>query len=104
MADTGKILLRHATSMMASFRSLCAQLFVSYRPELHYMRGPGPSGARSRKMSWLPRARLFPWLRQRKSLAGALRCSSQRSLSLSDAGIRSQLMRDYSTHAGGGGE
>jgi hypothetical protein len=42
MNGNGKNGLRHTTSVTAFFRSLWTQLLDPYRPELHYMRGPGP--------------------------------------------------------------
>ena len=35
-----------------SFRTLANGLFDVYRPELHYMRGPGPEGRAKHRRAW----------------------------------------------------
>jgi hypothetical protein len=42
MAKTNIARLRFGTAIVDPLRSLSAALFDHYRPELHYMRGPGP--------------------------------------------------------------
>ncbi len=39
---TGKQGLRLAATLTVLWRTFCRDAFDSYRPELHYMRGPGP--------------------------------------------------------------
>ena len=45
-ADQASIIRRNASGLAAEFaaliRNLAQALFDPYRPELHYMRGPGP--------------------------------------------------------------
>jgi hypothetical protein len=42
---------RRARDIVAQFRALFSGIFNPYRPELHYMRGPGPKwhAARNRR-------------------------------------------------------
>lgn len=42
MAKPDKGSPRMSVTIAALWRSLVRDLFESYRPELHYMRGPGP--------------------------------------------------------------
>ncbi len=42
------------TTAMALLRSLSAPLFDPYRPELHYMRGPGPKWREKHGMTPAP--------------------------------------------------
>jgi hypothetical protein len=37
-----RITLRRQVSLIETWRTLVKDLFDPYRPELHYMRGPGP--------------------------------------------------------------
>ena len=37
-----RVTLRHQQSLIDAWRGLMKDLFDPYRPELHYMRGPGP--------------------------------------------------------------
>ena len=49
---------RKAPAMRAAFaalwRSLVQDLFGSYRPERHYMRGPGPKSRAKRGLAGIP--------------------------------------------------
>jgi hypothetical protein len=42
LARCFKLMLRRFDAAMARLRLLMARAFDPYRPELHYMRGPGP--------------------------------------------------------------
>jgi hypothetical protein len=41
-STAARVALRRQVSLMDAWRGLVKDLFDPYRPELHYMRGPGP--------------------------------------------------------------
>jgi hypothetical protein len=55
---SSKPLRRHFTALVAKWQGTFAIMFNPYRPELHYMRGPGPKWHAKHQASragWLPR-------------------------------------------------
>ena len=42
MSQTRQKAPRFGKAAIELYRSVCKELFDPYRPELHYMRGPGP--------------------------------------------------------------
>ena len=42
-ADSRDGIAKPLTELRAFWRQFCARAFNPYRPELHYMRGPGPA-------------------------------------------------------------
>jgi hypothetical protein len=38
-----RVTLRRSVSLIDAWRTLVRDMFDPYRPELHYMRGPGPA-------------------------------------------------------------
>jgi hypothetical protein len=57
----------------AFWRQFCAKAFDPYRPELHYMRGPGPA-CRAKQMALSPAVRsMVVEIRAMKALRSAAR-------------------------------
>ena len=57
MADPRYLLSRLALLLIAACRGLLRDAFDPYRPELHYMRGPGPKW---RAKHGIPQSRATP--------------------------------------------
>src|SRR5262249_60487017 len=51
-----------ATDITDLFRTLAKALFDPYRPELHYMRGPGPKGHANQEPARAPQTGAIPAL------------------------------------------
>jgi hypothetical protein len=49
-----RVTLRHQQSLIDAWRGLMKDVFDPYRPELHYMRGPGPKWQEKHQRVYAP--------------------------------------------------